>query len=36
MEWANSGKVPGLKDGNNWKFERRAIDSWLATGKMGK
>ncbi|MFA4843140.1 MAG: polymer-forming cytoskeletal protein, partial [Candidatus Omnitrophota bacterium] len=36
MEWANSGKVPGLKEGNDWKFERKAIDSWLAAGKIGK
>lgn len=36
MEWVNSGKVPGLKDGNNWKFERKAIDSWVASGKIDK
>ncbi len=34
MEWANSGKVPALKEGNDWKFERRAIDSWVASGKV--
>ena len=36
MEWANSGKVPGHKEGNDWKFERKAIDSWVASGKIGK
>ena len=36
MEWANSGKVPGNKEGNDWKFERRAIDSWVASGKIEK
>lgn len=36
LEWANTGKVPGLKDGNNWKFERKSIDSWVAAGKVGK
>ena len=36
LEWANTGKVPGAKDGNNWKFERKAIDSWIATGRIGK
>lgn len=36
MEWANNGKVPGVKDGNNWKFERKAIDAWVASGKVGK
>jgi excisionase family DNA binding protein len=36
MEWATSGKVPGAKDGNDWRFERKAIDSWIASGKVGK
>lgn len=36
LEWANSGRVPGKKEGDNWKFERKAIDSWVASGKIGK
>jgi len=36
MEWANTGKVPGNKEGNDWKFERKAIDSWVASGKISK
>jgi len=36
MDWANSGKVPALKEGSDWKFERKAIDSWLAQGKIEK
>lgn len=36
LEWANSGKVPALKEGDNWKFERKAIDSWIASGRTGK
>lgn len=36
MDWASSGKVPGLKDGDSWRFERKAIDSWIASGKIGK
>jgi cytoskeletal protein CcmA (bactofilin family) len=36
MEWANSGKVPGNKEGNDWKFERKAIDSWVASGKIDR
>ncbi len=36
LDWANSGKVPGIKEGNDWKFERKAIDSWVASGKIGK
>jgi len=36
MEWANSGKIPAHKEGDNWKFERKAIDSWVALGKVEK
>ncbi|MDI6758317.1 MAG: polymer-forming cytoskeletal protein [Candidatus Omnitrophota bacterium] len=35
MEWANSGKIPAQKEGNDWKFERKAIDAWVASGKIG-
>lgn len=33
-EWANSGRLPATKDGNNWKFERSKIDEWVAQGKI--
>lgn len=36
VEWANSGKVPALKEGEAWKYERKAIDSWIAAGKIKK
>lgn len=36
MDWAGSGKVPGTKEGEGWKFDRKAIDSWVASGKVGK
>jgi len=36
MEWANSGKVPASKENDDWKFERKAIDSWVASGKINK
>ena len=31
---ANSGKIPGRKSGNNWKFERSKIDHWAASGRV--
>ena len=34
MEWVSSGKIPGTKDGEGWRFERRNIDSWIAAGKL--
>lgn len=36
LEWAGTGKIPGAKDGGDWKFERKAIDSWIAAGKISK
>jgi len=36
MEWANSGRMPALKEGSGWKFERKAIDFWVASGKIEK
>lgn len=33
-EWATSGKVPAIKDGESWKFERKSIDEWIAAGKI--
>ncbi|MBU0503500.1 MAG: polymer-forming cytoskeletal protein [Candidatus Omnitrophota bacterium] len=35
-EWADAGKIPAIKDGNSWKFERKSVDSWIASGKVGK
>lgn len=36
LELANSGKMPGNKEGSDWKFERKAIDSWVSSGKIEK
>ena len=33
-EWANSGRLPGTKSGDAWKFERAKIDDWIARGKI--
>jgi len=34
LEWANSGKVPTFKEGDTWRFERKKIDEWIASGKI--
>ncbi|MDD4910022.1 MAG: polymer-forming cytoskeletal protein [Candidatus Omnitrophica bacterium] len=34
MEWADSGKVPGNKESEGWKFERKAVDEWIASGRI--
>ena len=36
LDWASSGKLPGSKDQDSWKFERKAIDAWIASGEIGK
>lgn len=33
--WADSGKIPGFKEGQEWKFDRKRIDDWVASGKIG-
>ena len=35
-EWANSGRLPGIKDGPAWRFKRAKIDEWIAQGKIVK
>ena len=34
MEWANSGKISGTKEGSSWRFDRKSVDAWVAAGKM--
>jgi len=29
-EWVNSGKIPGMKEGDGWRFDRNRIDAWVA------
>ena len=36
LDWASNGKVPCYKEGNDWKFERKAIDAWVTADKIGK
>jgi excisionase family DNA binding protein len=34
MELASSGKIPAVREGDNWKFERSRIEQWAASGKV--
>ena len=29
-EWANIGRIPAVKEADNWKFERTKIEAWIA------
>lgn len=33
LEWASSGRIPAIKDGEKWVFERKRIDSWIKQAK---
>jgi len=34
VKWVNSGKLPGEKHRDNWRFDRSKIDAWVANGKI--
>lgn len=34
LDWVNSGKLPGVREGSAWRFERNKIDEWVAAGKI--
>lgn len=34
FEWVNSGKLPGVKEGDSWMFDRTKVDEWVAAGKI--
>jgi excisionase family DNA binding protein len=33
-EWVNAGKLPAMKEGDAWKFDRARVDEWVASGKI--
>ena len=34
VELATTGKIPAIKEGDGWKFERSQIDQWAASGRV--
>jgi len=34
FEWANSGKLPGVKEKDAWIFNKVTVDEWVANGKV--
>ncbi|MBM3251281.1 MAG: helix-turn-helix domain-containing protein [Candidatus Omnitrophica bacterium] len=34
VNWASSGKIPAIKEGNTWRFERSKIEEWVASDKI--
>jgi len=33
-EWADTGKLPAVKDGLKWKFEKNKVENWLTSEKI--
>ena len=33
ITWADSGKIPAFKEGDDWRFERTMIDEWISKEK---
>lgn len=34
LEWAERGKIPAVREGNFWKFNRAKIDEWVSNEKI--
>ena len=34
LSWAAEGKLPAVKEKDTWKFERNALDAWIANEKI--
>jgi len=34
LELADSGNIPATREGDSWRFERKSIDEWAASGKI--
>jgi len=33
LEWASDGKIPAIKNGDRWVFEKKRIESWVKEAK---
>jgi len=33
-EWADNGKLPGVKKGQGWRFDKKKVDEWVASGRI--
>ena len=32
-KWAESGKLPGAREGQSWRFDKQRVDEWVANGR---
>ncbi len=33
-EWVESGKLPGVRNGEEWRFDKQKVDEWIANGRI--
>ena len=33
-EWAEGGKLPGMRDEVGWQFDKEKVDQWIANGRI--
>ena len=33
-EWAENGKLPGKKEGNNWRIDKATLENWVSNEKI--
>ncbi len=33
-EWAENGKLPAIRDGQAWRFDKNRVDEWIANGRI--
>ena len=33
-DWAESGKLQGVKDNSGWRFDKKKVDEWIANGRI--
>ena len=34
LEWAERGRIPAIREGNLWKFDRSKIDEWVSNERI--
>lgn len=34
FEWADSGKLPAVREGSGWRFDKSKVDEWVASGRI--
>ena len=34
FEWADGGKLPAIREGSGWMFEKSSVDEWVASGRI--